>query len=151
MKTASNYRIWLDLLCCPICDKFTNMKKFLLLLLVGFSLMSFIPFQNGREEMIAAFKQGNADQFIKYFDNTIDIKMPDNDEMKGVQKAQAAGTLKSFFTDNSITQFEVTSQRELGGTMYITGKLIGTSDYNLTAMIRNSPDKLSIITLRINK
>lgn len=101
--------------------------------------------------MIAAFKQGNADQFIKYFDNTIDIKMPDNDEMKGVQKAQAAGTLKSFFTDNSITQFEVTSQRELGGTMYITGKLIGTSDYNLTAMIRNSPDKLSIITLRINK
>ena len=127
------------------------MKKVLLLLLLGFYLMSFTTFQSGREEMITALKGGSADQFIRYFDNTIDIKMPASDEMKGVQKAQAASTLKSFFTDNGIHQFDVTSQRELGGTMYITGKLIGNTDYNLTAMIKSSPDKLSIITLRINK
>jgi|SwirhisoilCB2_FD_contig_51_11073694_length_419_multi_2_in_0_out_0_1 hypothetical protein len=127
------------------------MKKVLLLLLVGFSLMSFSFLQNGREEMITALKQGSAEQFIKYLDNTIDIKMPNSDEMKGVQKAEAAGTLKSFFTDNGINKFDVTSQRELGGTMYITGKLVGTTDYNLTAMIKSTPDKLSIITLRINK
>jgi len=127
------------------------MNKFLLLLLVGFSLMSFTYFQSGREEMIAALKQGNAEQFIKYFDNAIDIKMPSSDEMKGVQKAQAASTLKSFFVDNGINKFDVTSQRELGGTMYVTGKLSGNTDYNLTAMIKSTPDKLSIITLRINK
>ena len=127
------------------------MKKVLLLLLFGFSLMSFTRFQNGREEMITAMKGGDADQFIKYFDNTIDIKMPNSDEMKGVPKAQAASTLKSFFADNGIHQFDVTSQRELGGTMYITGKLVGTTDFNLTAMIKSSPEKLSIITLRINK
>jgi len=127
------------------------MKKVLLLLLFGFSLMSFTKFQNGREEMITAMKGGDADQFIKYFDNTIDIKMPNSDEMKGVPKAQAASTLKSFFADNGIHQFDVTSQRELGGTMYITGKLVGTTDFNLTAMIKSSPEKLSIITLRINK
>jgi len=127
------------------------MKKVLLLLLFGFSLMSFIRFQNGREEMITAMKGGDADQFIKYFDNTIDIKMPNSDEMKGVPKAQAASTLKSFFADNSIRQFDVTSQRELGGTMYVTGKLVGTTDFNLTAMIKSTPEKLSIITLRINK
>ena len=83
------------------------MKKFILLLLVCFSLMSFTPFQSGREEMITALKQGNAEQFVKYFDNTIDIKMPDSDEMKGVQKTQAAGTLKSFFADNGINQFDI--------------------------------------------
>jgi hypothetical protein len=127
------------------------MKKVLLLLLIGFSLMSFTLFQSGREEMIAALKQGNAEQFIRYLDNTIDIKMPDSDEMKGVQKADVANTLKSFFADNGITKFDVTSQRELGGTMYVTGKLTGTTDYNLTAMIKSTPDKLSIITLRINK
>ncbi len=127
------------------------MKKVLLLLLFGFSLMSFNTFQSGREEMITALKGGSADQFIKYFDNTIDIKMPTGDEMKGVQKAQAASTLKSFFAENGIHQFDVTSQRELGGTMYITGKLIGNTDYNLTAMIKSTPEKLSIITLRINK
>jgi hypothetical protein len=127
------------------------MKKFILLLLVHFSLMSFVSFQSGREEMIAELKQGNAEQFIKYFDNTVDIKMPDSDEMKGVPKAQAASTVKSFFTDNNIHRFDVTSQRELGGTMYITGKLTGTTDYNLTAMIKNAAGKFSIITLRINK
>src|SRR3954452_8292682 len=127
------------------------MKKVLLLLLFGFSLMSFTMFQSSREEMIAALKGGSADQFIKYFDNTIDIKMPASDEMKGVPKAQAASTLKSFFTDNGIHQFDVTSQRELGGTMYMTGKLIGNTDYNLTVMIKSTPEKLSIITLRINK
>src|SRR4051794_3786884 len=122
------------------------MKKFILLLLVHFSLMSFVTFQSGREEMIADLKQGNAEQFIKYFDNTVDIKMPNSDEMKGVQKAQAASTVKSFFADNNIHQFDVTSQRELGGTMYITGKLTGTTDYNLTAMIKNAAGKFSIIT-----
>jgi hypothetical protein len=127
------------------------MKKVILLLLFGFSLMSFARFQNGREEMITAMKGGNADQFIKYFDNTIDIKMPNSDEMKGVPKAQAASTVKSFFADNGIHQFDVTSQRELGGTMYVTGKLVGTTDFNLTAMIKSAPEKLSIITLRINK
>ena len=127
------------------------MKKVLLLLLLGFSVMSFTRFQSGREEMIAALKEGKAEQFIKYLDNTIDIKMPNSDELKGVEKAQAAGTLKSFFADNSITQFDITSQRELGGTMYVTGKLVGTTNYNLTAMIKSTPDKLSIITLRINK
>jgi hypothetical protein len=127
------------------------MKKALLLLLFHFSLMSFTTFQNGREEMIASLKGGSADQFIKYFDNTIDLKMPASDEMKGVPKAQAASTVKSFFSDNGIHQFDVTSQRELGGTMYITGKLTGNTDYNLTAMIKSTPEKLSIITLRINK
>jgi hypothetical protein len=127
------------------------MKKALLLLLFSFYLMSFTTFQNGREEMIASLKGGSADQFIKYFDNTIDLKMPASDEMKGVPKAQAASTVKSFFADNNIHQFDVTSQRELGGTMYITGKLIGNTDYNLTAMIKSAPDKLAIITLRINK
>lgn len=127
------------------------MKKVLILLLSGFFLMSFTMLQSSREEMIAALKGGNAEQFIKYLDNTIDIKMPTSEEMKGVEKVQVAGMLKSFFADNSISQFDVTSQRELGGTMYITGKLIGTTDYNLTVMIKSTPDKLSIITLRINK
>ena len=132
-------------------SNFTIMKKLLLLLLVSFSLMSFTLFQSGREEMIAALKSGSAEQFVKYLDNTVDIKMPNSDELKDVQKAQVAGTLKSFFEENGINKFDVTSQRELGGTMYITGKLMGTTDYNLTAMIKSTPEKLSIITIRINK
>jgi hypothetical protein len=127
------------------------MKKVLLLLFVLVSVVSVTHAQSNREEMIAALKGGNADQFVKYLDNTIDIKLPNSDELKGVQKAQVASTLRSFFTDNGINRFDVTSQRELGGTMYVTGKLMGSTDYNLTAMIKSTPDRLAIITIRINK
>lgn len=126
------------------------MKKIILLLSFGLVLMSFGILQSSKEEMIAALKVGNAEQFIKYLDNTVDVKLPNSDEMKGVQKAQVTSTLKSFFTDNAITAFDVTSQRELGGTMYVTGKLQGSTNYNLTVMIKSTPEKLSIITLRIN-
>ena len=125
------------------------MNKFLLLLIVSFSLFSFTALQS-KDDMIAALKAANAEQFSNYFDNNIDVKLPNSNEMKGVPKAQAASSVKSFFSNNGITSCNITSQRENGGTMYITGKLSGKSDYNITVMIKSSGDKFSIITLRIN-
>jgi len=126
------------------------MNKILVSIAVMISLLSFTVLQSSREDMVNALKQGNAEQFVKYFDNSIDVKLPNSDEMKGVPKAQAAATVKSFFTENTISSCTITSQRENGGTMYITGKLQGASNYNVTAMIKSAGDKFSIITLRIN-
>ncbi len=126
------------------------MKKFLLLILIGFVSMSFV-FQNGSGEIVSALNQGNAEQFSRYFDNLLDIKLPEKDEIKNVGKNQAAVTVKNFFNDNKIRGFEVSSQRELSGTMYMTGKLQGGSkNFNLTLMMKNRGDKLSVITIRIN-
>jgi len=125
------------------------MKKFLLLILIGFVSMSFA--QNGSGEIVNALKQGNAEQFSRYFDNLLDIKLPEKDEIKNVGKNQAAITIKNFFDDNKIRGFDVSSQRELSGTMYMTGKLQGgTKSFNLTLMMKNRGDKLSVITIRIN-
>ena len=126
------------------------MKRFFYLLIVSCALFSFTVLQAGKDEMISALKAGNAGEFVKYFDNNIDVKLPNSDEMKSVPKAQAAATVKSFFTDNSVSSCTITSQRENGGTMYVTGKLNGSKNYNVTAMIKGSGDKFSIITLRIN-
>ena len=66
-------------------------------------------------------------------------------------KTQAGITVKSFFDQNSIKGFEPTSQREMGGTSYITGKLQGGSKaYNLTVLMKSKGDKLSIISIRVN-
>ncbi len=126
------------------------MKRILYLLVISALLFSFTTLQAGKDEMVNALKAGNAGEFVKYFDNNIDVKLPNSDEMKSVPKAQAASTVKSFFTDNSISSCTITSQRENGGTMYITGKLNGSKNYNVTAMIKGSGDKFAIITLRIN-
>ncbi len=126
------------------------MKRYLLLLIMSVSLFSFTALQSGKDDMINALKSGNAGEFVKYFDNSIDVKLPDSDEMKNASKAQASASVKIFFTDNAINSCNITSQRENGGTMYITGKLAGSNNYNITVMIKESGDKFSIITLRIN-
>jgi hypothetical protein len=126
------------------------MNKILLLFVLSFALFSFTVLQAGKDDMINALKSGNAEEFVKYFDNSIDIKLPNSNEMKSVPKAQAASTIKSFFANNNVSSCTITSQRENAGTMYITGKLSGSGNYNITVMIKSAGDKFSVITLRIN-
>lgn len=116
-------------------------------------LLSFSVFATaqGKDGIIDALKQGDAVKFSTYFDNFVDIKLPEKDEIKNVGKTQAGITLKSFFEENGITGFDATSQRELGGAMYITGKLHGSNrDYNLTIMLKDKDSDTAVITVRIN-
>lgn len=117
---------------------------------VVLSLSSFI-IVGDIDKIINALNAGNAAQFSNYFDEFLDIKLPEKDEIKNVGKNQATITVKSFFNDNSISGFEKTSQREMGGTMYLTGKLKGASkSYNITLLMKDRGDKLSIISIRIS-
>ncbi len=103
------------------------------------------------ENIVNALKQGNASQLSNYFDNFIDLKLPEKDEIKNVGRTQAGITVKSFFEDNNVKGFDLTSQREMGGTKYISGKLQGgTKDYNITLLMKVKADKLSIVTIRVN-
>ncbi len=119
---------------------------------LGFGLlcMSF-SIQSDTDDIVNALKQGNSEKFSKYFDNILDVKLPEKDEIKNISKTQAGITMKNFFDENNIKGFEVTNQRELGGTMYITGKLQGSAKlYNLTLMMKTSGNTLTIITVRIS-
>ena len=101
--------------------------------------------------IIDALKKADAAQLSEYFNNVIDLKLPAKDEIKNVGKNQATITIKNFYSENAVNGFELTSKREMGGTMYITGKLKSSkSDYNITLLMKNKADKLTIITLRIN-
>ena len=64
---------------------------------------------------------------------------------------QATITLKSFFADNGIKGFEKTSEREIGNTMYLAGKLLNNGKgHNVTIMLKIKDGKRQIITLRIS-
>ncbi|MFN4007128.1 MAG: DUF4783 domain-containing protein [Chitinophagaceae bacterium] len=102
------------------------------------------------DAIINALKQGDAEKLSTYFDTFIDIKLPEKEEIKNVSKNQASIAIKSFFETAAIKGFEVTSQRELGGTKYMTGKLIGNGKtYNITLMMKSKGDEVAIITIRI--
>lgn len=124
------------------------MKKILTILAFMLSISAFA--QNG-DAVVNALKEGSATKFSNYFDNNVDVKLPKQNEMQNINKAEAATAVKDFFANNNINGFEVISQREMSGTMYIAGKLKSTSqDYNITVMLKSKGDNTSVITIRIN-
>ncbi len=101
--------------------------------------------------ILTALQSGNADRVSNYFDKILDIKFPDKDEVKSIGKNQASIALKSFFDNNKVKGFELSSQREMGGTMYIAGKLTnGGEGYKLSMMMRTKEGRTQIITVRIS-
>ena len=124
------------------------MKKIFAIISILFSVTAFAQTGN---DVINALKEADASKFSSYFNNTVDIKLPKKDEMKNISKADAASTITNFFSTNNINGFEVISQREMGGTMYIAGKLkSGDQGYNITVMMKNKGDDMSVITIRIS-
>lgn len=125
------------------------MKKLVLIFSILF--FAFSTKAQDANSIINALKSANADQLSDYFDKILDIKLPEKDETKSIGKNQASIAMKSFFETNKIKGFELASQREMGGTMYIAGKLLNGSDgYKLTIMLKSKDGKPQIITIRIN-
>ena len=126
------------------------MKKLLILTILSLFGMAFSP-QNDIEAIKQAFKSGNADEVAKYFDDYVDIKLLDKDEVKNIGRNQASIALKSFFSENGVKGFQKISDREIGTTMCMTGKLLnGSKGYNITVMMKQKGGKHVIITIRIN-
>lgn len=127
-----------------------KMKKILLFSIIAFAGLSF-TIKVDSENIIKALKTGNAEAFASYFDSFIDLKLPEKDELKNMGKNQATIAIKSFFEDNGIKGFQLTSQREMGSTQYISGKLLNNGKgFNITIMMKKTGDKEGIVTVRIN-
>lgn len=126
------------------------MKKILSILSLS---ILFFSFQSSDDtgNIINALKQGKAEVLSKYFDNMIDLKLPEKDELKNISKNQAAITMENFFNTIGVQGFEVISQGDRGGTLYVTGKLQGKEKtYNLALMMKSKGSSPQIITVRVN-
>jgi hypothetical protein len=103
---------------------------------------------------VNAFKKADTEEIGQSFDDYVDIKFLDKDEIKNISRNQASIALRTFFSDLKITGFEKVSTRDLGTTTYLAGKLL-TSDknskgYNITVLIKQQSGKFRIISLRIS-
>ncbi len=126
------------------------MKKLFLLFVIPLISLSF-TMQVDNDGVVKALKTANVEQLANYFDSFIDLKLLEKDEVKNMGKNQATLALKAFFSDNNIKGFELTSQREMGNTMYMAGKLKNTGKgFNITIMMKKNDNKQDIISIRIN-
>jgi hypothetical protein len=122
------------------------MKRFLTVIASGLLLSSFTLF-SGLDDVINAMKSGNTDQIIKYFDNTIEITMPD--KSNSYSKSQAELVLKDFFSSNPVKTFEVVHKGENGGSQYCIGTLVTKSgSFRTTIFMKQKGDRLLLQELR---
>ncbi|MEO6404666.1 MAG: DUF4783 domain-containing protein [Ferruginibacter sp.] len=123
------------------------MKKILTLFVVAIILTSFTSF-TGIDEIITGLKSGNAAQVSKYFDNTVEVTLPE--KSNSYSKSQADLVLRDFFTTNSVKGFEVIHKGENAGSQYCIGTLIAKNNsYRTTIFMKQKGDKQTLQEIRI--
>ncbi|MEO7308114.1 MAG: DUF4783 domain-containing protein [Ferruginibacter sp.] len=115
------------------------MKRFFTLLTIGAILSSFVVFSS-IDEVIAAMKAGNSADIARFFDNTVEINIPD--KTNNYSKSQAELVLKDFFSSNSVKSFDVIHKGENSGSQYCIGTLVTTNgSYRTTIFMKKKGDK----------
>jgi hypothetical protein len=115
------------------------MKRFFTLLALGTVLSSF-SISAGLDEVVAAMKAGSAGDIARYFDNTVEINMPD--KSNSYSKSQAELVLKDFFSANPVKSFTVIHKGENSGSLYCIGTLSTKGGaYRTTIFMKQKGDK----------
>lgn len=123
------------------------MKRILLFLVLAFALSSFTLSLN---EVIKAIKTGDATEVSKYFDNTVEITLPQ--KSNSYSKRQALLVLRDFFNENQVKNFDVIHQSEKEGSEYCIGTLTTTNgSFRTTIFMKQSGAKQLIQELRFEK
>lgn len=123
------------------------MKKFFTILFASIALVSFRS-STGIEDVIAALKAGNAAQIANFFDNTVDITLPQ--KSNSYSKSQAEVILRDFFNNNPVKSFQVIHKGDNAGSEYCIGKLVTKNGtYRTTIFMKQRGDKQYLQELRL--
>lgn len=122
------------------------MKRLFTLFAISLVLCSF-SFSLGIEDVVVALKSGNAAQVAKYFDNTVEITLPE--KSNSYSKSQAEMILKDFFANNPIKGFDVIHKGENAGSQYCIGTLITkNASFRTTVFMKQKGDKQTLQEIR---
>ena len=85
-------------------------------------------------------KTGNSSEIAKFFDNTVEINMPE--KSNSYSKSQAELVLKDFFNSNTVKTFEIIHKGENSGSQYCIGTLITKNgSFRTTIFMKQKGDK----------
>ena len=122
------------------------MKRFFTFLSASVLLCSFTVFSS-IDEVVAALKTGNTNQVAKFFDNTVEITIPD--KSNSYSKSQAELVLHDFFSNNPVKGFEVLHKGENGGSQYCIGTLTTKNgSFRTTIFMKQKGDKQLLQEIR---
>ncbi len=127
--------------------QFRKIILLLLFVLVGASVNA----QNETEALVQNLQTANFNSLLSYWDSQVEVNMPDLNGLKQYSASEANEILKSFFSKKNILGFEKNAARQVGTTVYLTGKLVSAnSKFNITMLLQQNKNGLAIISLRVN-
>ncbi len=128
--------------------KIKYMKTFFTLFFSIFIFSSFTIQSQGIENVVSAFKVGNANKVAIHFDNTIEITLPQ--KSSSYSKSQAEMILKDFFNINSVKDFVVIHKGENAGSEYCIGTLLTkNANYRTTIFMKHKGSAQVIQEIRL--
>lgn len=90
--------------------------------LVGIALLlSSFAYQSNIDGVIGALRAGNSSELSKYFDDKIELTLPDKSD--SYSKAQAQLIVKDFFSNNGVRGFELKHKGDSPGGQFCIGTL----------------------------
>ncbi len=97
------------------------MKALFTPLFAGLLLAGSLLMQGSIDEVIGALRSGNSSELSKFFDDNIDLTLPDKSD--SYSKAQAQLIVKDFFSNNGVKGFELKHKGESPGGHFCIGTL----------------------------
>lgn len=122
------------------------MKRIFTLISV-FAVLSSFSIAIGIDEIIGALRTGNTSEIAKYFDNTVEITLPD--KSNSYSKSQAEVVLRDFFNNNPVKSFDILHKGENGGSQYCIGTLnTKSASYRTTVFMKLKAGKQTLQEIR---
>ena len=119
------------------------MKALFTSLLLGSTMLltAFTLQRSSIDEVIAALRSGNPTQVSGFFDDNVELTLPDKND--SYSKAQAQLIIKDFFANNGVKGFELKHKGDSPGGHYCIGTLqtnAGNFRTNVFMKIKNGKE-----------
>jgi len=129
-----------------------SIKKsaFVIFLFAGLLISSFAVTGQVPEKIILSLKSGNAKTLSEYFNQNVELVVPDSDNV--YSKAQAQQIVGNFFSIYTPVSFSILHQGGKEGAKYVIGNLgTKTGIFRVYFLLKQSEGKDYIHQLRIEK
>ncbi len=119
----------------------------LIILITAFLFTVSFTGTNAIEEIIVSLKSGNSSQLSTYFDNTVEITLPE--KSNSYSRNQAEVIIRDFFTLNQVKNFEILHKGGNMGSLYCIGTLITKNGiFRTTIYLKQKGDRQMLQEIR---
>ncbi len=117
------------------------------LMIVLTVLFSSFAEQNNIDGVISALRSGNSSELSKYFDDNVELTLPDKSD--SYSKAQAQLIVKDFFGNNGVRGFELKHKGDSPGGHFCIGTLqTNAGNFRTNVFMKNKNGKEVVKEIR---